>query len=141
MSAMRRSFRPRTDLPWQAGCSGMVGPWGLSSLGRLTIEPSAVTWDGLGLPRLMVRKIHAVPPATLVTARLLPRGFRSGLVLHGHEGSVCVLLMLGHRNSVLRHLKAAGVPVVEVSTWVTVGTRLVRPWGDRRRGDAKRGRA
>jgi hypothetical protein len=112
-------------LPMRLQCGAKYRWW--NSGGWLAIAPSSVTFEFghersvLPLPKGV---LHAQPPVTLVTARLLPPGLNSGLILDDGATSVCVLTWWGVRRRVRAGLAAADIAVVDVRTWFTVGTGL-----------------
>jgi hypothetical protein len=115
------------SLPWRTRCGASSRWWGGGG-GWLTIAPGTVEFEFDRISGALFGRgvVRAVPPVVMVTARLLPPGFNSGLVIHGETRSVRVLMWTGDRGSVLKRLAAANVPVVERRTWVSLGTRIAR---------------
>ena len=62
----------------------------------------------------------------MVSPRLLPSRFISGLVLPGDEASVNLYLLWWMHAPVRAALASVGVEVVEVRTWFALGARLAR---------------
>ena len=119
-------FRGDQQFPIEFRCTAryqnMAG-YGRLRIGEdaLTFQFSRVSFYFYQFPRGSLR---ARPPVLMVTARLLPPGFRSGLVLRGEDFSIRVLMWWGLRGRVEKALHRAEVEIQSVHTWFSLGTDL-----------------
>jgi hypothetical protein len=114
------------SLPVRVRCGASFRRW--NGDGWLTITSDGVTYQFSSVSRLIYSfpkgEIHARPPIMVVTARFLPPGLNSAMVLRGEGLSVRVLTWWGVRGRVQAALAAAKIPTVSRRTWLTIGTRL-----------------
>jgi hypothetical protein len=114
-------------LPAVFSVAANVGFWWGGA--RLEIFPAAIVLEFgqvLRSTTSVPRVVQTRPTVTLIRARLAPPWFNTSLIVKGENESGIASMWVLSRRRLRRALQAAGFTIEEVSTWFSLGKRLLR---------------
>ena len=103
---------------------------GVGGGGDLVITDDKLTFEWSPFTRRVFRRkttssvLEVGVPVAVVKARFLPPLINSGLILRAEGGNILIATFWGKHRLLVRALKAAGIPTVDVRTNVYFGLKI-----------------